>query len=373
MKSFVALSTVMLAVSLPATAMAYGEGDAVPYEARAIHLLTNEARTAPHEALNGCGDNCSEGKGCFKDELPPLYWHEDLGHAAQFHANMLSEIACLQHDSPCTLKSSVAQDFPGTCGGSPSCACEEGTAACNSKGTGTFSRIGMFYKGGGSRAENIAQSVAAGKPVAMFQQWLFEKSQGKCGSVMGNGHRESILSPEYHVIGVGVSGKYGVQDFGDLNDSQVLTSGSHYQDGETLWFKTHYYSETKKIAKAALVLDGQCTALSKTRGSLNNGIFGTSEVAAPAGCTPYFYEAVDEEGTSYRFPSTGSLLYQCDKSWQSQAADSCIQGLDGHLGGGESGCTASPVRPVHLNFWVVGLFAAGIVAGIRYRLFSAKK
>ena len=230
LKSFTLVSSLFLSI-IPALAFGYGEGEDIPYESRAIHLMTNEARTAPREALADCGKNCSEGKDCYEKSVAPLYWHEDLYHAAQFHANMMNDLSCMQHNSPCTLVSSVATDFPDTCDGKVACACEGGTAKCYTNGTGTFDRIGMFYKGGGARAENIVQSASAGKPLSMFNQWLFEESTGSCGNVSGNGHRASILSPTYHVIGVGVSGKYGTQDFGDLKNTEVLTSGSHYQDG----------------------------------------------------------------------------------------------------------------------------------------------
>ena len=358
LKTFTTISFLLLS-GIPALAFGYGEGEDIPYESRAIHLMTNEARTAPREALADCGKNCSEGRECYEKSVAPLYWHEDLYRAAQFHANMMNDLSCMQHASPCTLVSSVATDFPNTCDGKVACACEGGTAECRSTGTETFERIGMFYKGGGSRAENIAQSASAGKPLPMFNQWLFEESSGSCGKVSGNGHRASILSPTYHVIGVGVSGKYGAQDFGDLNNSEVLTSGSHYQEGEKLWFKTHFFSETKSAEKVVVAVKGECTLLEKTRGSNHNGIYGTSELTAPEACTPYYYEAEDSEGQKYRFPSTGSLLFDCDRSWQSESAASCIDRVDGSSNGGSSdSCSSMPLKSNQNPMWIFAMFTA---------------
>ena len=103
MKNSVVIAFAMIMTLLPSTVMAYGEGEDIPMDARAIHLLTNEARTNTREALALCGDNCSETIECYAETLPPLYWDDGLYKAAQFHANMLSYITCMQHDSPCTL------------------------------------------------------------------------------------------------------------------------------------------------------------------------------------------------------------------------------------------------------------------------------
>ena len=70
--------TCVAVLSLPSVAFGYGEGADIPEAARAIHLMTNEARTNTKDALADCGKNCSEGKSCHPEVLPPLYWDNNL-------------------------------------------------------------------------------------------------------------------------------------------------------------------------------------------------------------------------------------------------------------------------------------------------------
>ena len=132
MRSYSHLCVFFAAALVPAISFAYGEGDDIPYNARAIHLLTNEARTDPAVALETCGNNCAEGLACYEGARQPLYWRTDLAHAAQFHAKMTSDLSCMQHPSPCELVSTIADDYPDKCDGSVACACVGGTASCHS-------------------------------------------------------------------------------------------------------------------------------------------------------------------------------------------------------------------------------------------------
>ena len=328
MKNSVVTAFAMIMTLLPSTVMAYGEGEDISMDARAIHLLTNEARTNTREALALCGDNCSETIECYAETLPPLYWDDGLYKAAQFHANMLSYITCMQHDSPCTLVSTVASDFPDTCDGNPTCACVEKSATCGSVGTQTYSRIQMFASQPNS--ENLASAIGA---VGSFELWIYEDGNGSgCEFTPHNGHRWNILSSSSKFVGVGYASYIASQDFGLMGTKGgALSSGAHYAKGGSTWFKTHYYA-SNEVSKVTVKFADQCVDLSKTRGTLTNGVWGTSDISASGECVPYFFEAKDASGTITRYPTTGSLLYNCGSSWSSTEETSCFAAGDGGTG-----------------------------------------
>ncbi len=221
----------------------------------------------------------------------------------------------MQHPSPCELVSSIADDYPDKCDGSVACACVGGTASCHSTGTDTFDRIALFtgveYS---KRAENIAFTA---DPVKAQNMWLNEDggNSGVCENVGSNGHRWSILSPDYNAIGVGTV-NLAVQDFSSIaKESSPLSSGSHYLNGTLLWFKTHYYASVE-ASQVKLVLgdgDDRCRDLTLAVGSATNGVYGISGLSGLEACTPYYYEVVDADGTYTKFPTQGSLLYDCEK------------------------------------------------------------
>ncbi len=325
LKTFIQSSILLTAIITPSLAFAYGEGGQIPEGARAIHLLTNEARCNVKEALANCNrkTDCREADACFKDGtysevMNPMYWNNDLYRAAQFHANMISYIDCQQHNSPCILTSTAASDFPDICDGNPKCACKNGKATCSDTGgTETFSRIAKFGTSG--NGENIAPVI---NPLESFELWLFESSNTSKCEFGTNGHRMNILG-SFRSIGVGYA-DYTVQDFSNSSSTKyAITSASHYKDGKTLWFKLHYASNTG-VQRATLSINHSCSELTKTRGTEQNGVYGTSTTSAPAKCTPYVFEVLDQAGNIIRYPSTGSLLYHCDNSWTSDETSSCI-------------------------------------------------
>ena len=284
MKSVVSHVVFIACIGIPSIAFAYGEnGDInIPYGSRAIHLLVNEARTAPHEALAKCGSNCPEGVStCFKSALPPVYLHNGLTKAAQFYADFSAYADCLQHDTPCTLVSTIASDYPEVCDGNPSCACKTKKATCSgSGGTSCSNRIAMFSKDHGYASENIGYMGSGSAnfpngPLDKFNNWLLEKGTNKkCEFDGSNGHRFNILSESNVSLGVGYSIKkgssfynlYGVQDFGSKysGEKPALTAGSHYNADKKLYFKTHYYS-TVEAKQVVIAINGTCTDLSLTR------------------------------------------------------------------------------------------------------------
>ena len=325
MKRICCIALIAMA-ALPSVAYGYGEGADIPEGSRVIHLLTNEARTNTKEALANCGEACSEGLDCHQEVMDPVYWDDDLYRAAQFHASMLNAInktdqtPCMQHNSPCTLKSNAASNFPNKCDGSPSCACEGGKASCDNQGTSASERVKMFSAG--YSAENLASTSST--PYGAFMLWLYENAKGDgCKWSMNNGHRFNIFSASKRV-GVGYTDAregmyYGItaQDFNSLapEETPALTSGAAYIEKGTLWFKTHYFAQTA-AQKVTVTIDGVQSELSKTRGTDLNGVYGSSSITEPAKCAEYFFESTDTSGVVTRFPTTGVLLYACETSWK---------------------------------------------------------
>lgn len=322
-RAFIPLLT--LTSLLPSLAYGYGEGADIPEGSRIIHLLTNEARTNTKDALASCGKACSEGTDCHSEVLPPLYWDDGLYRAAQFHSNMLNDTPdtpkapCIQHYSPCTLNSDVANKFPQECNGSPSCACTAHQAKCDEDGTAPQARVMMFADS--FSAENLASALS--NPYDSFMLWLYEDGNGSgCKQDSNNGHRFNILSAATR-MGVGYAlpqqGKYygvATQDFSKTKPTETpaLTAGAAYSDNSALWFKTHYYAKTA-ASKVTVTLDGEQTELTKTRGTETNGVYGTKTITTPANCAKYYFEATDTSGTTTRFPTTGFLLYHCESAW----------------------------------------------------------
>lgn len=352
---------------IPSFAYGYGEGADIPEGSRVIHLLTNEARTNTKEALASCGSNCSEGLDCHDEVLAPLYWDDGLYRAAQFHANMLNAIdssektPCMQHNSPCKLRADAAAKYPYICDGAPGCACESGTAACGSSGTSTSERVKMFASG--YSAENLASTSS--KPYDAFMLWLYENGNGSgCEWNTSNGHRFNILGKS-RSIGVGYTkareGKYyGIasQDFSGAvpNDPPVITAGAGYRDSNDLWFKTHYYSETP-ASKVTVTINGVSSELTKTRGTEMHGVYGSNSIEEPQACAQYYFEATDTSGKLTRFPTTGVLLYNCDRSW-----------LSDNNGDSDSDCSASVSQTSRQSVFAIIAAITLLAFGFRRRM-----
>ena len=146
----------ILFIMLPSHALCddgYGSGADIPYAARAMHLVINEVRTNIPAVLQYCkrGTHCTEAVlNNYKDSMPPLYWNNTLHHSAQFYANFMMYADCESHDQACTLKSSVASDYPSICDGRPECACSDTLGKCSSVAGHApgLARLRLFYPTG---------------------------------------------------------------------------------------------------------------------------------------------------------------------------------------------------------------------------------
>ena len=366
-KNLFKYSLLAIIVGLPSVAFGYGEGEDIPHGSRVIHLLTNESRANVPDALAECGANCPEGISCFEEVLPPLWWDSDLYRMAQFHTALETALGCkCQHNSPCNISPTIGSDYPDVCDGSPSCACTDGATTCNASGTSPSIR-GHYFTSNYS-GENVAWAsfYAENTPYTTFYRWLHEKAAtSACAFDSSNGHRFNILSKSNGAIGVGYvaqNGSNATQDFGwRAAETPALTSGSHYKDAEsTLHFDTHYFS-TIPANKVMVMINGECKELSLTHGTNLNGAYGTTSIAEPEKCSPYFFEVQDGSGTITRYPTTGSLLYtvdsaekQCDKTWRISDASSCFSDTpkcpeSQHLNAAGDGCEDDLVNNCGVN------------------------
>ena len=294
---------------------AYGEpvaGFPSWYE-RMIHVLTNRSRADPPADLASC-TSCADS-GCFTSALPPLEWHEDLNHAARFHAANLTHTGCsMSHTSPCTLVSNIGSLYPSSCDGQASCACQGGVS-CGG-GTDTFSRFGLFGVSGGARAENIAW---LGDPFSVYYAWFHEPtSDPTCSWTMANGHRHNILG-SFDKLGVGGQGGFTVQDFWNTGSlSQPIPAGAHYPEtGTSIDFRANWY-DTAGPSQALVNVEGTCYAMTQERGmTAANATYLYEASGLASGCKRYYFIFEDSASQPVYYPDTGSFGIGCATEWSS--------------------------------------------------------
>ncbi len=268
----------------------------------------------------------------YGQQASPAWWDTQLYKAGMFHARMLQSVSdpssvdgrhCIEHHSQCVLNNNVSN-----CDGSPSCACQGGTASCDFVGTSYNDRIFRFSNS--PSGEIVAHNNIDSYIFTTFHNYLFEDGHYQTG------HRAAIVDGNNAAVGIGNYDGFNVGEFGSYPlERPAITSGSHYYarsnwseynigDGR-LWFKMHYFANSP-VAKATMNLGGQCYNLSNTRGSSTNGTWGIS-LSDPAGCTPYFYETTDSSGRYTRYPTIGALLFNCSQSWTASSSGvSCQNG-----------------------------------------------
>lgn len=288
------------------------------WEERVVHVWTNRARADPAADLASC-TVCAE-RACYSP-APPVVWNHNLARAARFHsANLVLGGCGLQHDSPCTVLSTIGTLYtPGTCDGAPSCACQSGTFTCGSTGTAFGTRVGYF--GSPASAENIARGRT--DPVQTFYQWLHENDPSSaCGWRIANGHRANILGGS-RALGVGMSGTTWTQDFGSSGAPSGIVGGVHYpRTGSAIELRANWYS-TAAPRSAQVSVNGTCTALTVERGTATNGTYLAS-VSGLTGCNRYVFHFVDSAGADVTFPTSGAFTIGCGAAdWESTRPATC--------------------------------------------------
>lgn len=137
--------------------------------------------------------------------LPPLKRVTELDQAARYHAEDMRVDGYFQHDS-----------YDGPAGATFACAWS--------------TRIGRFYTGASSMAENIAWGY--GSPANVMSGWM--------GS---SGHRNNILTTSRWEIGVGyASGNIWVQDFGRKSGRYPLVINREAGETTTRAVSLYIYS-----------------------------------------------------------------------------------------------------------------------------------
>jgi hypothetical protein len=283
---------------------------------RVVLEWMNRARVDPQSELANC-PACGE-RACYTPQ-PPLYWSEQLNHAARFHAAEMTQQQYFAHDSKCTVVQNIDSLYPVACDGSASCGCVGGAVACADGGcTPWYQRVGLF--GVGALGEIIASS---GVPNAAFYLWLYETSGGStCSFSLQNGHRFLILTSS-GAVGAGLTGNEAVGDFGGGGVAYKIPSAAHYpQQAASVELWANWY-DTAAPRTASAIVDGRCLPLSLQRGSPQNGAWSAMVSNVGSGCHRYYFSFIDSTGTEVTYPATGSLGIGCADWDTSRVRASC--------------------------------------------------
>lgn len=297
------------------------------WQERVIHEWINRARVDPQTDLAGCGASCAESS-CYTPQ-GPLIWSANAGRSARYHSAEMGLQSFFAHDSACTLVTNINSLYPGTCGGSASCACVGSMSMCNPACTAWYARIGLFQ--GSASGEIIAAGYSDAN--SAFYAWLWEPSSSTaCSFGSVNGHRWLILT-ETSAVGTGYqsgSGPYTRYYTGDFADSNSpipkIPSGTHYpQQAGSIDFWANWY-DSAAPQSAAVNVDGVCYPMTLQRGSASNGAYAALGIAGlGSGCHRYFFTFHDSSGNEVTYPSSGSYgigLTACN-DWDVSRPSSC--------------------------------------------------
>ena len=273
------LSTLLLLV-LAAPAWA-GNGDPIgghpSYRERAIHALTNACRNDPQEYRERWLDGA---KILLPKNYPPvraLSWTLPLNRSARAHSIDMKTSGCFRHDS------------------------------CD--GTSLWDRIGSYYKGATSMAENIAAGYRS--PLAAVNGWLLE--DGAPDKSKGDGHRRNIMAAKFTEVGCGstTGGRlktYDTQDFGNgaRDHASPLLSGSHIIEQDRVVFLASF-DAAGAPKEASLVLDGDAMDMKLTFGTAARGTYRVERDAGER-CRWYRFRFRDAAGKTWYYPEGGRLF-----------------------------------------------------------------
>ncbi|MFN2239904.1 MAG: CAP domain-containing protein [Thermoanaerobaculia bacterium] len=279
------------------------------WEERVLHQWINRARVEPAAELEGC-KNCSAAElapTCYTP-VAPLMWRYELAVAARFHGDSMARQNFFSHETPCTLRSDLADVYPGSCDGSAECSCS------GSGSTSAPSRVARF---GASWAGEII-AAGYGDPVRAFQGWLLEPVSGGAPCAYANyapgdtnGHRWLILKssgsigPGY-AIG-GTWGRYYAAEFGSGGAVARIPSGAHYpRQAPTVEFWANWF-DSKGPWNARVVVGAVSHPMALARGSATNGAWSATVSGLGTGCHRYYFEFTDASGKRVRHPGSGTF------------------------------------------------------------------
>ncbi len=286
---------------------AHATGEAINgfpnWQERVMHEWTNRARCDPQVEMQLCGSACSEG-ACYTPQAP-LPWMQELNHAARFHSDEMNQQNYFAHNSICTVVSNINTLYPGSCTGAASCACVGGTDTCSPTCTAWNQRVALF--GASAAGEIIASST---DPNSAFYQWLYEPyNSTTCGYNQGpptNGHRYNILMSG-PAVGYGAGPGPSVGDFGGSGTKTKIISGSHYPRSGASVDAWANWVDTAAPSGSMINVDGNCTAMTLTRGTGTNGAYHAALSNLSTSCHRYFFLFHDSANNLVTYPDTGSL------------------------------------------------------------------
>lgn len=275
-------------------------GDAPSWQERVVLLLTNAVRVDPagYKASYGSDWLPAMGASVLGNTYPavaPVHWNVGLSQSSRFHATDMATYGCFQ------------------------------LVSCD--GTSLSERVARFYTLSTDVAENYSGGLA--EPRQTVNQWLCSGSGSCCTDRTScDEARTIIMDSRFHALGVGRATStttqyttYWVQDFGGVAapPAPPLVEGSHlfYPSGKTTFAATFAASGAPR--SVFVFLDGVATPLSLALGTSTRGHWAAQTDTASQ-CRSYYFEAVDAQGVTWRYPALGALRTtgegSCTESFQ---------------------------------------------------------
>mgnify|MGYP000051544835 CR=1 FL=1 len=283
-----AIGTAFLVLIFSATPLIAGYGDQINgypnQQERELHLATNVVRTAPQEFRDTY-------IGSYNILLPqnyppvnPIYLNHDLNQAGRVHGEDMAANCGLSHNS------------------------------CD--GTLWSTRIKSYYTDSGWIAENIATGRSTGFSTVI--QFLRDDVNGTpaADNSSNDGHRKNIMNSRYKDFGPGYAYSstrpwyhFWVQDFGGGSPPYyAIASGSHlYITDQTITFIAVFYDPDGDAPQSAkVVINGVAQNMIHHLGSPSRGSY-LLNLPDDNNCRDYYFQFLDADGTSWRFPETTEL------------------------------------------------------------------
>lgn len=249
-----------------------GYGDAVDGlptpDDREVHLWTNVLRIDATylQSRIGCWDKLEADERLAK--LSPLAWDVRLAEAAHYHGVEMRDAdpnnrgTALSHDSP--------------------------------DGTSFEDRVARFFDGSFT-GENVAWNLSRMDRLAIA--WM-------CST----GHRQNVLEPDYHSLGLGVETPYHVQVFAGFYEDPdpVLHMGAHIREDKGM--ALYVDLDAPKAPDAVTVhVDGATGDMRKVAGTAKRGVYRA--LAQDDGDCHRYHFSAEVDGETHRWPEEGRYGY----------------------------------------------------------------
>lgn len=254
------------------------------WQERTILVLTNGVRAGPKDWKDKYMSNLQTTDILHErvyPPVPPLAWNQALNQVARMHSQDMSK---------------------PDCGFSHEC-----------YGKNHLQRISEVY-GGSNKGENIAAGLF-NSPLQVVNLWVCESATQCLPDGMGDGHRSALMARGFRELGVGhfqlsVYKQFYTQDFGGglYVPEHLIVSATHLlAQGKLRFFANLYDSRGLKPRSLKVVTTSATVDLTLQVGTESNGMY-VAETSTPSSCEEYYFEAVDDSGQTWRYPSRGRFL-----------------------------------------------------------------